>query len=155
VRYCTRPPLAQERLGRLNDELLVYRLRMPTMDGRTALILTPLELLDRLAHLVTPPRIHKRATSASWHPTRNCVRRCPRRPALRVRRCRWSNRRARGWGCLRQEDTDSHPLSADDGEPITPPAVLPTLVPGRTGVRAGNLPADQAAWPEVQQDSWD
>jgi hypothetical protein len=59
VRYCARPPLAQERLGRLNDELLVYRLRKPTMDGRTELALTPLELLDRLAHLVTPPRIHK------------------------------------------------------------------------------------------------
>jgi hypothetical protein len=29
------------------------------VDGRTELILTPLELLDRLAHLVTPPRIHK------------------------------------------------------------------------------------------------
>ena len=59
VRYCARPPLAQERLGRLNDETLVYRLRRPTVDGRTELILTPLELLDRLAHLVTPPRIHK------------------------------------------------------------------------------------------------
>ncbi len=35
---------------------LVYRLRKPTIDGRTELILTPLELLDRLAHLVTPPR---------------------------------------------------------------------------------------------------
>jgi hypothetical protein len=31
----------------------------PTVDGRSELILTPLELLDRLAHLVTPPRIHK------------------------------------------------------------------------------------------------
>jgi hypothetical protein len=29
------------------------------VDGSTELILTPLELLDRLAHLVTPPRIHK------------------------------------------------------------------------------------------------
>ena len=38
---------------------LVYSLRKPTRDGRTELILTPLELLDRLAHLVTPPRIHK------------------------------------------------------------------------------------------------
>ena len=38
---------------------LLYSLRTPTMDGRTELILTPLELLDRLAHLVTPPRIHK------------------------------------------------------------------------------------------------
>ena len=59
MRYCARPPLAQERLGRLNDDQLVYRLRKPTLDGRTELILTPLELLDRLAHLVTPPRIHK------------------------------------------------------------------------------------------------
>ena len=29
------------------------------MDGRTELILTPVELLDRLAQLVTPPRLHK------------------------------------------------------------------------------------------------
>lgn len=29
------------------------------MDGRTELVLTPLELLDKLAHLVTPPRLHK------------------------------------------------------------------------------------------------
>ena len=59
MRYCARPPLSQERLGRLNDDTLVYSLRKPTLDGRTELILTPLELLDRLAHLVTPPRIHK------------------------------------------------------------------------------------------------
>ena len=58
VRYCARPPLAQERLGRLDAERLIYSLRKPTLDGRTELILTPLELLDRLAHLVTPPRIH-------------------------------------------------------------------------------------------------
>jgi len=59
VRYCARPPLSQERLGRLNAETLVYSLRKPTIDGRTELTLTPLELLDRLARLVTPPRIHK------------------------------------------------------------------------------------------------
>jgi len=59
VRYCARPPLSQERLGRLNDETLVYRLRKPTVDGRMELILTPLELLDRLSKLVTPPRLHK------------------------------------------------------------------------------------------------
>ena len=29
------------------------------MDGRTELVLTPLELLDRLSKLITPPRIHK------------------------------------------------------------------------------------------------
>ena len=59
VRYCARPPLAQERLGRLNAEQLVYSLRKPTLDGRTELILTPLELLERLSKLVTPPRVHK------------------------------------------------------------------------------------------------
>jgi len=37
VRYCVRPPLSQERLGRLNDDHLVYRLRKPTLDGRTEL----------------------------------------------------------------------------------------------------------------------
>ncbi len=59
MRHCARPPLAQERLGRLDDEHLVYHLRKPTVDGRTELILTPLELLDRLAQLVAPPRQHK------------------------------------------------------------------------------------------------
>jgi len=59
VRYCARPPLSQERLGRLDDERLIYSLRKPTLDGRSELILTSLELLDRLARLVTPPRIHK------------------------------------------------------------------------------------------------
>ena len=59
VRYCARPPLSGERLGRLNADTLVYRLRKPTVEGRTELTLTPLELLDRLSKLVTPPRIHK------------------------------------------------------------------------------------------------
>ncbi|MBE0566783.1 MAG: transposase, partial [Krumholzibacteria bacterium] len=59
VRYCARPPLSGERLGRLGDDLLVYRLRKPTTDGRTELLLTPHQLLDRLARLVTPSRRHK------------------------------------------------------------------------------------------------
>ncbi len=59
VRYCARPPLSQERLGRVDDQMLVYSLRKATVDGRTELYLTPLELLDRLARLITPPRIHK------------------------------------------------------------------------------------------------
>ena len=59
VRYCARPPLSQERLGRVDDQMLVYSLRKATVDGRTEIYLTPLELLDRLAKLITPPRIHK------------------------------------------------------------------------------------------------
>lgn len=42
VRYRARPPLSQERLGRLNAESLVYNLRKPTLDGCTELLLTPL-----------------------------------------------------------------------------------------------------------------
>jgi len=59
VRYCARPPLSQERLGRASDQMLVYSLRTATADGRTEFYLTPLELLDRLAKLITPPHIHK------------------------------------------------------------------------------------------------
>lgn len=43
----------------MNENTLVYNLRRPTVDGRTELLLTPLELLDQLAQLVTPPRLHK------------------------------------------------------------------------------------------------
>lgn len=59
VRYCARPPISQERLGRINETTLVYNLRRPTVDGRGELLLTPEELLDLLSQLVTPPRLHK------------------------------------------------------------------------------------------------
>jgi len=59
VRYCARPPISGERLAWLNDTTLVYSLRKPTLDGQMELVLTPLELLDRLSKLITPPRIHK------------------------------------------------------------------------------------------------
>jgi len=49
VRYCARLALSQERLGRVSDELLVYSLNKPTIDGGTEIYLTPLELLDRLS----------------------------------------------------------------------------------------------------------
>jgi len=48
LRYCARPAFALERLIQVNAERVVYRLPKPQPDGRTALSLTPLELLDRL-----------------------------------------------------------------------------------------------------------
>ena len=45
--------------SQLDDTTLVYHLRKPTVDGHTELVLTPLELLDRLSQLITPPRLHK------------------------------------------------------------------------------------------------
>jgi hypothetical protein len=67
VRYCARGPLALERLyapagiGALSspEARLVYRLPEPDVHGREVLRLTPLELLERLAHLVPPPRVHR------------------------------------------------------------------------------------------------
>jgi hypothetical protein len=59
LRYCARPPLALERVERLDDEHVIYRLTKPQRDGTTALMLTPLELLDHLAALIPPPRRHR------------------------------------------------------------------------------------------------
>ena len=59
ARYCARPALAAGRLGRLSDDLLVYRLRRPAMDGRTEILLSPLQFLARLVDLLAPPRKHR------------------------------------------------------------------------------------------------
>jgi len=67
VRYCARPPFALNRLHAMGgnealrspDARLLYRLTGPTPDGRTVLVLSPLELLQRLARLVPPPRVHR------------------------------------------------------------------------------------------------
>ena len=46
----------------------------PTVDGRTELYLTPLELLDRLARLITPPRVHKHRYCGVLAPNANLRR---------------------------------------------------------------------------------
>jgi len=55
-RYLLRPPLALERLTETSGGQLLYQLRRPWADGSVALLLTPLELLERLAALVPAPR---------------------------------------------------------------------------------------------------
>jgi len=59
VRYCARPPFALARLQASGADRLVYHLSKPGPDGRTDLILTPLELIDRLAALITLPCLHR------------------------------------------------------------------------------------------------
>ncbi|HPD70194.1 MAG TPA: transposase [Candidatus Krumholzibacteria bacterium] len=59
VRYCARPALAEGRLGRLNADTLVYRLRRPRADGRQEILLSPVEFLARLVDLLAPPRRHR------------------------------------------------------------------------------------------------
>ena len=66
LRYCARPSFAMERL-RKEGNVLVYRCAKqysePTSDKRGAKVdeitLTPLELIDRIAALVPPPRTHR------------------------------------------------------------------------------------------------
>jgi hypothetical protein len=48
-RYLLRPPLAVERLTESTGGQLLYQFRRPWRDGSTALLLAPLELLERLA----------------------------------------------------------------------------------------------------------
>ena len=59
LRYCARPPFALERLKQQSDGSLVYQLNKPLANGQTQLKLTSLELIDKLAALVPPPRIHR------------------------------------------------------------------------------------------------
>jgi hypothetical protein len=56
LRYCARPAFALERR---DAERVVYRLPKPQRDGTTSLTLTPLELIDHLAALIPPPRLHR------------------------------------------------------------------------------------------------
>ena len=66
LRYCARPPFAMDRL-RKEGAALVYRCAKqrnePTSDKRGTKVdelhLTPLELIDRIAALVPPPRTHR------------------------------------------------------------------------------------------------
>ncbi len=59
LRYCARPPFALERLQALDEQRLLYRLPKPRPDGCTALTLSPLEFIQRLAALNPPPRTHR------------------------------------------------------------------------------------------------
>ena len=57
-RYAGRPPFATERATRLPDGRILYELRHPWRDGTTHVAFEPLELLEKLAALVPPPRVH-------------------------------------------------------------------------------------------------
>lgn len=102
-RYATRPPLATERLSRLSDGRLLYKLKHRWRDGTTHIGFEPLELLEKLAALVPPPRVnfvryHGVLAPAARHrarvvppdPTRLGTHRMqgqvPARQALRARR---------------------------------------------------------------------
>jgi hypothetical protein len=60
LRYCARPPFAMERLHPKGKDQLLYHCPKPQPGGKQGdLVLTPLELIDKLAALVPPPRTHR------------------------------------------------------------------------------------------------
>ena len=74
LRYAARPALAVERLSKLPDGRLTYRLKRPWRDGTTDVIFEPQDFLAKLAALVPPPRVHFTrfhgilAAAAKWRP---------------------------------------------------------------------------------------
>lgn len=57
-RYIARPPLSHDRLRKREDGLLELRLKTPWRDGTTHLVLSPHELLEKLAAIIPPPRVN-------------------------------------------------------------------------------------------------
>ena len=57
-RYVARPALAAGRLRLLKDGQLSFALKTPWSNGTTHLLLSPHELLEKLAALVPPPRLN-------------------------------------------------------------------------------------------------
>jgi len=57
-RYITRPSIANERLKRNRAGHVVLQLKSPWRDGTTRIVMSPLELMQRLAALVPRPRLH-------------------------------------------------------------------------------------------------
>jgi hypothetical protein len=58
ARYIARPPVAIDRLSKNSRGQIVYRLKKPFSDGSTHIIMTPMELIEKLAALVPRPRVH-------------------------------------------------------------------------------------------------
>jgi hypothetical protein len=57
-RYVIRPPLAAGRLQILDAEQVVFSLKSVWSDGTYQIVLSPEELLEKLAALVPPPRLN-------------------------------------------------------------------------------------------------
>ena len=57
-RYIARPAVALERLHLGANGQVIYTLKKPYDDGTTAISMSPMELMERLASLVPRPKVH-------------------------------------------------------------------------------------------------
>jgi hypothetical protein len=115
-RYVARPPLATERLTRLDDGRLCYRLETRWRDGTTHIVLEPRDLLEHLAALVPPPRFHTvryhgiLAPCASWRDYD-----VPAEPAPPVAAATAGGARTHAWGTTTGRAGVSQPEPARAG----------------------------------------
>jgi len=81
IRYCARGPFALDRLHLVDDrsDQIIYLLPGPDLAGRTAIRLSALEFLDRLAKILPPPRIHRHRYHGVFAPN------APLRPLVTAR----------------------------------------------------------------------
>ena len=101
LRYCARPAFASERLSWDGSEQPVrYTLPKPLPTGQTELTLEPLELLDRLATLIPPPRRHRHHYAGVFAPH--------------------ASLRARVTACAGQPVTESVPVTVPAPDPTLP-----------------------------------
>ena len=58
IRYMARPPVCTERLSVNEKGQVLYKLKRTWADGRTHVVFSPFELLEKLSALVPLPRLH-------------------------------------------------------------------------------------------------
>jgi hypothetical protein len=76
IKYISRPPVATGRLSKAPGGLLQYKLKTPFRDGKTHVLLSPEELLEKLTAIIPRPRSHNTKYSgvfAPHHPFREAV----------------------------------------------------------------------------------
>lgn len=71
-RYIARPAVALERLSLKPSGQVVYTLKKPFDDGTTHIVMTPLELMERLAAIVPRPRVHLTRFAGVFAPHYKC-----------------------------------------------------------------------------------
>ncbi|MEZ5659387.1 MAG: transposase [Burkholderiaceae bacterium] len=94
-RYITRPALAEERIEMDSQGQVRLRLKTPWTDGTTHLVLSPIQLMQRLAALVPRPRLHLIRFHGVLAPNARLRARCARSAGARARRTGRRTRRRR------------------------------------------------------------
>jgi len=59
IRYCARPPIAESRLQRSDDDKIIYKVPGDGVHAPGVLVMAPFEFLQKLSTLIPPPRVHR------------------------------------------------------------------------------------------------